>query len=339
MPLLRKIVLRLTGHHDERRLASLRTPLGVILFAIAIRLQATLSVSLLARQIWRGAAEIFAVVGIGWLLIRFSDIVSDLGSRRLLLKQASDKMALLSFTRRMFKVFVVLVAAIVLLRYVGVNVTAMLAGLGIGGVAVALAAQKTIENFFGGILIIMREVVRVGDFCKIADQLGNIEDVGFASTRVRTLDRTVVSVPNALVSQTNIENYTMRDKIWFHHVFGLRYDTSAQQLREVLDEIGKMLSAHSKVETVTGHIRFVAFGRSSLDLEVFAYVLETDYTLFLGVQQELLLRIMEIIAASGTHLALPSQISYLERNFLAAADDTQQAESVSEGAGHKLQPK
>ncbi|HZS56368.1 MAG TPA: mechanosensitive ion channel family protein [Bryobacteraceae bacterium] len=324
MPLLGKIIGRITGNHDEHRLASLRTPLGVILFAIAIRLQAMLAVSLLARQIWRGFAEIFAVVGVGWLLIRFTDIVSDLGSRRLLLKQASDKMALLAFARRMFKVFVVLVAVIILLRYAGVNVTAMLAGLGIGGVAVALAAQKTIENFFGGILIILREVVRVGDFCKIADQLGNIEDVGFGATRVRTLDRTVVSVPNGLVSQTNIENYTMRDKIWFHHVFGLRYDTSVQQVRRVLSEIGKMLSAHPKVETVTARIRLIEFGRSSLDIEVFAYVLETDYALFLIVQEELLLRIMELIEASGSHLAIPSQISYLERGLVRGGDDSQQ---------------
>jgi MscS family membrane protein len=314
MPVLRSVVGRMTGEHDERRLTSLRTPLGLILLAIAIRVLGFLAISLLAREIWSATAEIFGIVGVSWLVIRFSDIVSDLGSRRLLLKQASGKMALLAFGRRMFKLLVVLIAAIVLLRYVGVNVTAMLTGLGIGGVALALAAQKTIENFFGGILIIMRDVVRVGDACKLADQTGNIEDVGFSATRVRTLDRTVVSVPNGLLSQTNIENYTMRDKFWFHHVFGLRYDTSVQQVRQVLAEIDKMLRDHPKIETQTCRIRFIQFGHSSLDLEVFAYVLESDFVSFLSVQEGLLLRIMEIAAASGTRLALPSQVSYVDRD-------------------------
>jgi MscS family membrane protein len=271
-------------------------------------------VSLLARELWSDAAGILAVVGMAWLAIRFSDIVSASGARRLLLRRTSDKMALLAFARRFFKVTVFIVAVILLLRTVGVNVSAVLAGLGIGGIAVALAAQKTLENVFGGIAIIMRDVVRVGDFCKIAGQLGTIEDVGFASTRVRTLDRTVLSVSNAQVSQTSIENYTMREKIWLHHIFGLRYDTSVEEMRQVLAEVSKMLRAHPKLESESARIRLIEFGHSSLDVEVFAYVLETDYGLFLNAQEDVLLQIMSIVAASGTHLALPSQMNYLGRD-------------------------
>lgn len=318
--LLRPLVRRITGEHDDRLLASLRIPVGVIIFAVTTRIFGLLGVSLLARQIWREVAVMLGIIGTAWLVIRFSDILSVLRARQLLLRQASDKMALLAFTRRLFKTFVVLIAIILLLRGAGVNVTAMLAGLGIGGIAVALAAQKTLENFFGGIGIIMREVVRVGDFCKIADQTGTIEDVGFASTRVRTLDRTVVSVSNAQVAQTSIENYTMRDKFWLHHIFGLRYDTSAEQMRHILTEISKMLSTHPKLESDSARIRFVEFGRSSLDVEVFAYVLESDYVLFLNAQEDVLLRVMDIITASGTGLAVPVQLNYNADQLVGLAE-------------------
>jgi MscS family membrane protein len=323
----------MSGEHDDRMLASLRPPVAVILLAIVLRILGLFGVSVLAREIWSKVAEFLAVAGVTWLLVRFSDIVSALGARRLLLKQASDKIALLAFTRRLFKAFVILIAVILLLRSAGVNVTAVLAGLGIGGVAVALAAQKTLENIFGGVSIILRDVVRVGDFCKIADQLGTIEDVGFGSTRVRTLDRTVVSVSNAQASQTSIENYTMRDKFWFHHIFGLRYDTSAGQMRQVLTEIGRMLRTHSKVEHESARIRLIEFGRSSLDVEVFAYVLVNDYAPFLEAQEDLLLRIMDIVAASGTHLALPSQISYLrDGQFRPERIDQQASETARASA-------
>ena len=247
MPVLRGLLRRISGERDERRLSSLKGPVGCDPSRPGD--PAPWAPRDIASGPWtlEQGRGILAVIGVAWLVIRVSDIFSAASARRLLLKQASDKMALLTFISRLFKVLVVLVTVILLLRSAGVDVTAVLAGLGIGGVAVALAAQKTLENFFGGIAIIMREVVRVGHFCKIADQLGTIEDVGFASTRVRTLDRTVVSVSNAQASQTSIENYTMRDKFWFHHIFGLRYDTSAEQMRYVLAEIGNMLRTHSKV--------------------------------------------------------------------------------------------
>ncbi len=314
MPLLGLLIQRITQERDERRLASLKAPIAVIQLAVAVRVIGLFGVSLLARETWKDIAMALAVIGVAWLAVRFSDIVSILSTRQLVRRQASDKIGLLAFTRRLFKILVVLVAIILLLRGAGVNVTAMLAGLGIGGVALALAAQKTLENFFGGIAIIMREVVRVGDFCKIADQVGTVEDVGFSATRVRTLDRTVVSVSNAQAVQTSIENYSLRDTFWFHHTFGLRYDTSAGQVRNVLTGIGDMLRSHPKLESESARIRLIGFGHSSLDVEVFAYVRVEDYVRFLEAQEQLLLNIMDIVAANGTHLALPSQLTYIDRD-------------------------
>jgi MscS family membrane protein len=329
-PLLRFAGKRLTGEREAARLTSLRKPLVTILLSISLRFLASYSISLLGRQIWTNIARLLAIVGVAWLVIAVVNIISNQAIRRLVITQSSDKIALIALLRRSFGVLVVLVAFIVLLHGAGVNVTAMMAGLGIGGVALALAAQKTLENFFGGIAIIMREIIRVGDFCKIADQTGTVEDVGFSSTRIRTMDRTVVSVSNAQVSQTSVENYTMRDKIWFHQIFGLASNTPPDRMRQVLKDVGDMLGHHAKVEAGTSRIRLIAFGKQSLDVEVYAYILETDFNQFLVVQEELLLRIMDIIAANGVNVAMPAQMTLLDRDADAQSNAVPKPELARE---------
>ncbi len=311
MILLRSLVRRMTGADDDGRLSGLRAPIRLVILAIASSVIASLSASLLSREFWTRAAEILAIVGVAWLVMKFSNILSELGSRHLSRKQAPDKIALLVLAHRLFKVLVLLAVALLLLRSAGINVTAMLAGLGVGGIALALAAQKTLESFFGGINVTMRDVIRVGDVCRIADQTGTIEDIRLGSTRIRTRDRTVVSVSNAQVSQMSLENYSMRDKFWFHHVFGLRHDTSPQQMRSVLAELDKLLRKEPKIDRDTARIRFVGFGRSSLEVEIFAYIQEKDQPSFLRTQEDLLLRIMDVLASNGTSIALPSQVAYI----------------------------
>jgi MscS family membrane protein len=212
------------------------------------------------------------------------------------------------------KVVVLVFVVLAILQNLGVNVTGVLAGLGIGGLAVALAAQKTVENLFGGVTLIIDQPVRVGDFCRFGERVGIVEEVGLRSTRVRTLDRTVVTIANAEFARMELENYSRRDRIWLHPTLGLRYETTPDQLRHVLVEIRKMLYAHPKVDPDPARIRFAGFGAYSLDLEIFAYVRTTDYGEFLAIQEDINLRIMDIVAASGTGFAFPSQTTYFARD-------------------------
>ena len=281
-----------------------------------------ISVSLLGRQFCLQVARVFAVLGFAWLTIRAIDIVSNLAKRRVLRQRG--KLSVLALVNRMLKIVVVFAAGILLLQGAGVNVTTMLAGLGVGGIALALAAQKTLENLFGGISIIMREAIRVGDVCSIAGQTGMIEDIGIGATRLRTVDRRVVSVPNAQIYQMSLENLSMRDKFLFKHILALRRDTSPEQMRYVLSTIKETLRNHPKIEVETARIQFIGFGSSSLDTEIFAYVKDTDYVCFLRVQQELLLSILDIVSASGTALALPSQTTYQERDTRITSDAAEQ---------------
>jgi MscS family membrane protein len=314
VPLLQPLLRRLTGEEDDRRLVSIKAPIRLILVAVAIRLAATISWSLDIRQFWIRVATTVGIIGLAWLMIHFTDIVSELASRGQRRRGRLGKIAMWGLVRRLFRATVVIGTALLLLQRAGADLTAILTGLGIGGIGLALAAQKTLENLFGGISIISDEPMRVGDFCRIADQVGTIEDIGLRSTRIRTLARTVIAVPNGQLSVMNIENFSLRDKFWFRHLIGVRYETSADQLRYVLAGIRTMLYSHPKVERDDARIRFVGFGGSSLDLEIFAYVKATEMPEFLAIQEDLLLRIMDIIAEAGTGIAFPSQTTYLAKD-------------------------
>ena len=294
----------------ERLIRRLTGPIRTLIFALALWVISFLSQSVLMSNFWAYAAFTLTVIGGTWLCLRVIDVAFALKESRFGIT-SSDKISMVQLGRKLSKIMAVIVGALVVFQIAGINLPAVLAGLGIGGIAVAFAAQKTLENLFGGVMIISDKPIHVGDFCRAGEYIGNVESIGLRSTRIRTLERTVVSVPNGQLALMSLENYARRDKIWFHHILRLRYETTTEQLRYVLAEIRKMLYQHPKIETPSARIRFVGLGSSSLDLDVFAYILETSYTTFLAIQEDLLLRIMEIVEASGTGLALPSQTTYV----------------------------
>jgi MscS family membrane protein len=214
---------------------------------------------------------------------------------------------------RMLQVLVVLIAMMVWVENLGFKATSLLAGLGIGGLAVALAAQKSIENVIGAITLIGSAPVKIGDFGRFGDKLGTVEEIGLRYTDVRTLDRTLVHIPNAVFADMKLENFTDREKIRYHPVIKLSRKTSPDQIRCVLVEVSKMLSSHPDVDPNPARVRFEGFGSDSLDIGIFAYVLRTDYSEYLEVAEDLNLRIMDIISQAGTELALPIQNVWFEK--------------------------
>jgi MscS family membrane protein len=254
------------------------------------------------------------VFGAAWLLAKMVDLIlgqirSTVESRR-----GTFSRSVLPLASRVLKITIFVFAVTAVIGSWGYNTNTILAGLGIGGVAIALAAQKTIENLFGGVAVVSDRPVTVGDFCKFGERVGTVEDIGLRSTRVRTLDRTLVSIPNSEFSSMVLENFSRRDKVWFHPMLNLRRDTKPDQVRNILGSIRQILTEHPKVETGSMPVRFVGAGSYSLDIEIFAYIQTADYDEFLQLQQDLLLRIMDAISAAGTALAIPTQasISYSE---------------------------
>tara|TARA_R100000027_G_C2248430_1_gene93804 strand:+ start:220 stop:1905 length:1686 start_codon:yes stop_codon:yes gene_type:complete len=210
--------------------------------------------------------------------------------------------------------------------HLGVHAYGILAGLGVGGLAIALAAQSTIENLIGGFSLFADKPIRVGDVCMYGKDVGKVEAIGIRSTRIRNGDRTLTSIPNGMLSKMPIVNLTVRDQLQIRTHVNLRRDTSPEQLRYVITKLRELLLAHSMVTLDRSRVRLVGFGESSLDLQVNALIETTDWNEFLGVQEDLLMRIMEVVAEAGTGLALPSQTLYFARDSVLDAERTEAAE-------------
>jgi MscS family membrane protein len=269
---------------------------------------------LLYLQYYRRVVHIMFGVAFYWLIARITDHAVEQIQARLAGGAQGSAKSLLVLGRRVWKALVALVLVLLFLKSFGFDVDSALAGIGIGGIALGLGAQKTLENLFGGVSVLSDGTLRVGDFCKVGDQQGTVEDIGLRSTRIRTPGRTLVSVPNGTVASMSLENITEREKILFNPVLSLRYETSADQLRYVLIRIRELLDRHPSVESETSRVRLIGFGASSLDIQVFAYVLTTDYVEFLGFQEDLLLQVMDAVEQSGSGFAFPSQTTYLGRD-------------------------
>jgi len=204
------------------------------------------------------------------------------------------------------------VAVFAILTIIGVDTTTALAGVGIGGVALALGAQKTVENLLGGVFLLSDRVLAVGDFCTISNRQGWVEDITLRSVRLRTLDQSLVSVPAGVLAQAEIENFATREKILVQTTLRLRYGTTAEQVRNILSSIRTLLRENSNIETETARIRLVNFGREAIELELFAYIRTSQVAEFLAEREKLLLDVAVVVEAAGSSFAQPTQFIYMD---------------------------
>jgi MscS family membrane protein len=284
----------------------------LLVMAVVIRwLLGVVELPLPERVFWSGVATTLAIVAVVWALLLLNGAVERHFLRRSQSSGHAEAAAMLRLARRLADATAVASGGLVLLHFVGIDPTAALAGLGIGGIAVALAAQKTLENVVGGVSIIVDQAVRVGDFLKMGDVLGTVDSIGLRSTRIRTPDRTILSVPNGQIANMKLETLSARDRFWFHPMVNLHYETTPAQLNSVMAAIRNLLGEHARVDSASVRVRFVRFGVSSLDVDVFAYVSTHEWNNFLEIQEELLLGIMNIVQKAGTGIALPSQTLYI----------------------------
>jgi MscS family membrane protein len=305
-PALKRIAPRINWSLLESFLAPLQLVLAVAVFRAGVE---WIEPSARVRPyLERGVALLF-FLGLAWLGMRIVDLIIRRLAVVLRSRRQSFSYSVLPLASRVLKITILLLMIAAVLSNWGYNTTTIVAGLGVGGIAIALAAQKTIENFFGGVAVVSDRPVAVGDFCKFGDRMGTVEDIGLRSTRIRTLDRTLVTVPNGQFSSMTLENFDQRDKMLFHFTLNLRRDTKPDQVRALLASITKTLAEHPKLETGLIPVRFVGVGTYSLDLEIFAHVQTRNGDEFMQIQQDLYLWILDAVENAGTALALPTQAS------------------------------
>jgi MscS family membrane protein len=212
------------------------------------------------------------------------------------------------------------------LRDLGVDAIPLLGGLGVGGLAVALAMRPTLENLISGIILFSDKPVREGDFCSFGSHMGTIENIGVRSVRVRGRDRTIIAIPNAKFADMELINWSKCDRMLIRTTLNLRYETSEDQLRHVLIGIREMLLAHPRLAPSPARARFIGFGESSLNIDLMAHALTSDWNEFHAIREDVYLRTMEIVRTSGTSFAFPSQTIYFGRDSGLDSAATEAAE-------------
>ena len=334
--LLTRSVLWMFHHLFKKRLSAaveeailgLKIPLLVFSLALVGNTMGTYAITALGRHYWKSVSVVVGWIGFAWLIIRISDIFATYIRQRLLVQARVERATFVNLTVRLFKIFVALVLVIALLSRAGVNISALVTGLGIGGVALALAAQKTLSDLFGGLSIIMRGAVRVGDVCTIDGISGIVEDVGISSLSLRTFQRSLVSIPNTKVAEVNLENLSLRDQFRIYQIFTLRFDTPSEVLKTVLGKFGEILRAQPDIDANTARVALIGITPQGPQIEINAYLRRpgADIMLSLKQQQDLLLQMISVIDAAGTSMAAP--VGYLR---LDAAKDSESPGHPSNG--------
>ncbi|MGB5811062.1 MAG: mechanosensitive ion channel domain-containing protein [Polyangiales bacterium] len=266
------------------------------------------------REIVIGAFSIFMHLAVIWLVFLIAAGIANAVIRVRDMGVYALDAQLVHLVSKLAAVALSLYVLVDLAESLGIPVAPVLAGLGVGGLAVALAVRPTLENIVGGFVLFADAPVRVGEFCRFGDKLGTIEAIGLRSVRIRGLDRTVITVPNAEFSQLQLVNFTRRDAILLHTTLQLRYETTPDQLRLVLTKLRELLLMHPRVSSDPARVRFVGYGASSLDIEIFAFVQTRDFNEFLAIQEDVNLRIKDLVESSGSGFAFPSQTLYVEQS-------------------------
>lgn len=322
--LITKLWKKATTEPTQGIIEALSLPIQLyIALWVFIDFSQRVGISIIIRQRFSYLTVTVGIVAFLMLLWRITDFVSELSKNRMTVRGRVSTISVILFLKRTFKVAIFVFGGIAILGAIGIDVTTGLAALGIGGIALALGAQKTVENFVGSVTLIVDQPIRVGDYCRINDIKGTVEQIGMRSTKVRTGERTVVTIPNGLLSATNIENYAFRDRFYFNTILDFRSETTPDQVRFLLVELRSILYSHPMVNSKDANVRFIGIGASSLRIEITSYVMVSNNDTFIEIREDLLLRIMDVVAESGTDFAFPSQTLYFAKDSGISSEKSQ----------------
>jgi MscS family membrane protein len=321
---LRKIVSKTDTQFDDLLIASARGPITLIWAVVASRvLLRWIALPAPAHTFMIELQQALAIVAVFWLLLRAIGVLQDTMPSAKWTETHPALRSLIPLGGRIARLFVFAIGVLTVLSQFGYPIATILAGLGIGGIAIALGAQKSLEHFFGSVSIGVDQPFRVGDWVKVGTVAGSIESIGLRSTRIRTMDRTIVSMPNGSLAEAQSENFGERERIRLAGTIGVEYGTSAATVRILRDGIEKILRAHPLTWQDRVQVAFSNFGAYSLDIEFFCWLETTAIDDFRAARHDLFLEIMEFVESNGASFAFPTQTIHVARG--------EQLEGPSEG--------
>lgn len=298
---------------DSRRiLARLRSPVSWFVILVAgdsavLLLTKNPDVAFLTRRV----STVLFFFLLSWALKIFSDAVFKMFEEKMAKKYVAAK-NLLTLGNQITKYTIYTISFLVILDTLGANITAVVASLGIGGAALAFASKDTIANFFGSVSLIVDRPFIVGDWITAAGVEGVVEFIGFRSTRIRTFPRTVVSIPNSVLANATVENWSKRNKRRYSATLGMTYSATPEQMEAIVEDIKTILRNNSRVDQSDIRVSFSGFGDSSLDISVLYYLFDISPIPFAEDVQKINLDIMRAVQKRGLSFAFPSRSIYVE---------------------------
>jgi MscS family membrane protein len=284
----------------------LTRPIPAVIFAVlGVYVLRDLGLGVTASRIAEGGTVVTLLVV--WLLFATINLVRDLYSRYLQTRNRESALMLMRPLATTLKVVASVLAVTIWLDNVGVNVTALVAGLGVSGLAVALVLQKPLEDVLGAATLYTQQPVRVGQFCTSGEVSGTIEEISLRSTRVRKINNNVVVIPNSLFATASIENLSERKRTLHRQVLRLAVETSEKHIRDALTKLRDILKSHTNVAGNQWRVRFFEFGEYSKNIEVFAHINTTDWEEFLAVAEDINLKTVGVLESVGIDLAKPAR--------------------------------
>jgi len=274
---------------------------------------------------WSTAVAVIASLAVGWLIYRSVDVVEHLLRRWTARTDTMLDDQLVPLVRKTLRVFIVIIAALFIAKNAfKADVGALIAGLGIGGLAFALAAKDTIANVFGSVMILIDRPFRLGDRIKVSGQDGWVEEVGFRSTRIRTLEGHLVTIPNGSLAVAEIENVTSRPSIKRVLNVTVTYDTSPEKLRRGVEILNEMLAARSEhfLEDSPPKVFFSDFNADSLNIVVYYWFTPADWWEYLAFNHEFNMELLKRYNEEGIEFAFPTQTLYVKQDSDLSAEVT-----------------
>jgi MscS family membrane protein len=305
---------------DDVLLAAAEKPAGWLILVIGI---------LMAVHLLNPPVEVFPLVPLAdqtgkigsiilgaWFLWRLVDGFGAYFSARASQTKSALDDQLVPFIAKTLKVFLVMTGVLVIAQNMGYSISGLIASLGIGGIAVAMAAKDTIANVFGSIMLLVDRPFTIGDWIKTKDFEGVVEEIGFRSTRIRTFAKTVVNVPNSMLANMVIDNIDAMPKRRVKMRIGITYDTTPAQMKEAIRGIEEILEYHVGVDQEFSLVKFDKFEDSSLSIFLYYFTKTTHWQEYLQVRQEVNMQIMDKLASLGLAFAFPSRTVYLQQETL-----------------------
>jgi MscS family membrane protein len=309
------IAARTESRYDDLFLQGLRKPaeLLVVLLGLFIGLQILQlpAEPIDVKRFAYAVLKILVTFDVAWFVFNMVALLEAYLGQWVSRTESTLDDHLLPFVRKSLRIFIILLAVLMAIQNLGYSISGLLASLGIGGLAVALAAKDTLANVFGSLMIIADRPFRIGDTIRSGEIEGTVEEVGFRSTKIRTFDKSLISVPNSIITNLAVNNLSRMTLRRIRFIIGVTYGTTPAQLRQAVTAIRAMLAAHPAIDQESILVRFTEFGASSLDILVQCFTFTTAFPEHLAAREDVCLKIMELLEGMGLEIAFPSLTVYL----------------------------